>query len=305
MWLTRTVLHSLNARQSNNFIEFLRNASLQPPESILSSLRIAKRLGKRGWLRSWVVLLALAYRVKSPRVRHWKILSVEPVCVTGTVLHRLNALRWQFYRISTKCLVPTSWKYPIFVKNCQAIRKTRVPSQLSSFACSSILSEIAASSTLKNLEPVTHGHGFAASSTIRKISSGAYVTHGNGFTQPKCPAVWQFYRISTKCLVATSWKYPIFVKNCQAIRKTRVASQLSSFACSGILSEIAASSTLKNSKCGACVCHGYGFTRAKCRAVWNFYRISTKCLVATSWKYPIFVKNCQAIRKNEGGFAAE
>ena len=38
---------SLNARQSDNFIEFLRNALSQPPESILSSFRIAKRLGKR------------------------------------------------------------------------------------------------------------------------------------------------------------------------------------------------------------------------------------------------------------------
>ena len=50
-----TVLHRLNARQSDNFIEFLRNALSQPPESILSSFRIAKRLGKREYLfRLWL-----------------------------------------------------------------------------------------------------------------------------------------------------------------------------------------------------------------------------------------------------------
>ena len=51
---SRPVLHRLNARQSDNFIEFLRNALSQPPESILSSFRIAKRLGKRVYLfRLW------------------------------------------------------------------------------------------------------------------------------------------------------------------------------------------------------------------------------------------------------------
>ena len=50
----------LNARQSDNFIEFLRNALSQPPESTLSSFRIAKRLRKREYLfRLWPSITSL------------------------------------------------------------------------------------------------------------------------------------------------------------------------------------------------------------------------------------------------------
>ena len=164
-------LHRLNARRSDNFIEFVRNAFFQPPESILSSLRIAKRLGKRGWLCSWVVLLALAYRVKSPRVGHWKILSVEPLCVTGTVLHRLNAVQSEtFIEFQRNALLqpPES-----ILSSLRIAKRLGKRGWLCSWVVLLALAYRVKSPRVRHwkilsLEPVTHGHGFAASSTIQK-----------------------------------------------------------------------------------------------------------------------------------------
>ena len=52
------LLCKLNARQSENFLEFVQNPFFSSFESILSSFIITKRSGKQEWLCSRVVVVS-------------------------------------------------------------------------------------------------------------------------------------------------------------------------------------------------------------------------------------------------------
>ena len=51
-------LEKLNARQSENFLEFVQNPFFSSFESIVSSFIITKRSGKQEWLCSRVVVVS-------------------------------------------------------------------------------------------------------------------------------------------------------------------------------------------------------------------------------------------------------